>query len=214
MGTLYSEMDTPFDKRQLRRLLRNDPKTIERWFYTYSDSLYTFVFYRVGKDNQLAADIVQETFLKALRDMQKYDPNRGSMFAWLTLLSKNCVKQALRERGREISYDRIWQDIDSGLLTAFEQIATEPLPDEVIERAETAQLVQMTLANIPANYKHVLKQYYYQLKPPKEIAVSVGVSEGAIKTMLYRARQAFKAAFLRLEKSFNNPDVLEGGPNE
>lgn len=146
--------------------------------------------------------------------MQKYDPNRGSMFAWLTLLSKNCVKQALRERGREISYDRIWQDIDSGLLTAFEQIATEPLPDEVIERAETAQLVQMTLANIPANYKHVLKQYYYQLKPPKEIAVSVGISEGAIKTMLYRARQAFKAAFLRLEKSFNNPDVLEGGPNE
>jgi DNA-directed RNA polymerase specialized sigma24 family protein len=71
----------------------------------------------------------------------------------------------------------------------------------------------MTLANIPANYKHVLKQYYYQLKPPKEIAVSVGVSEGAIKMMLYRARQAFKTAFLRLEKSFNNPDTMTGGPD-
>jgi len=207
-------MDTPFDKKMLRRLLRNEPKAIEPWFYTYSDSLYTFVFYRVGKDNQLAADIVQETFLKALKDIQKYDPNRGSMFAWLTLLSKNCIKHTLRERGREISYDRIWQDIDSGLLTAFEQIATEPLPDEVIEKAETVQLVQMTLANIPANYKHVLKQYYYQLKPPKEIARAVGVSEGAIKTMLYRARQAFKAAFLRLEKSFKNPDLLQGGLDE
>jgi len=136
------------------------------------------------------------------------------MFAWLTLLSKNFIKHTLRERGREISYDRIWQDIDSGLLTAFEQIATEPLPDEVIEKAETAQLVQMTLANIPANYKLVLKQYYYQLKQPKEIALAVGVSEGAIKMMLYRARQAFKAAFLRLEQSFNNPDLLEGGSSE
>jgi len=207
-------MDTLFGKRQLRRLARGNTQAIEQWFHAYSDTLYTFIFYRVGRDNQLAADVVQETFLKALRDMQKYDPKRGSMFAWLTLLSKNCIKRTLRERGREISYDRIWQDIDSGLLTAFEQIATEPLPDEVIERAETAQLVQMTLANIPANYKDVLKQYYYQLKPPKEIALAVGVSEGAIKTMLYRARQAFKAAFLRLEKSFNNPGTAKGGLDE
>jgi len=206
-------MDTLFDKKQLRQLLRNDPKAIEHWFYTYSDSLYTFVFYRVGKDSRFAADIVQETFLKALRDMQKYDLNRGGMFAWLTLLGKNCIKQAFREKGREISYDRIWRDTDSGLLTALGQIATEPLPDEVIEKAETAQLVQMTIANIPANYKHVLKQYYYQLKPPKEIALAMGVSEGDIKTMLHRARQAFKIAFLKLEKSFDNPDILEGGPN-
>ena len=206
-------MNTLFGKRQLKRLTRGNIQTIEQWFYTYSDTLYTFVFYRVGKDSALAADIVQDTFLDGLRRIHLFDPDRGSMFAWLTYLSKNFIKRALREKGREISYDTIWQDIDSGLLTAFEQIATEPLPDEVIEKAETAQLVQMTLANIPANYKHVLKQYYYQLKPPKEIAVSVGVSEGAIKTMLYRARQAFKTAFLRLEKSLNNPDTMTGGPD-
>jgi RNA polymerase sigma-70 factor (ECF subfamily) len=206
-------MNTLFGKRQLKRLARGNTQAIEQWFNTYSDTLYTFVFYRVDKDTALAADIVQETFLDGLRRIHFYDPDRGSMFTWLTYLSKNFIKRALRERGREISYDTTWQNIDSGLLTAFEQIATEPLPDEVIEKAETAQLVQMTLANIPANYKHVLKQYYYQLKPPKEIAVSVGVSEGAIKTMLYRARQAFKAAFLRLEKSLNNPDTMTGGPD-
>lgn len=206
-------MNTLFGKRQLKRLARGNTQAIEQWFNTYSDTLYTFVFYRVGKDPALAADIVQDTFLDGLRRINLYDPDRGSMFTWLTYLSKNFIKRTLRERGREISYERIWQDIDSGLLTAFEQIATEPLPDEVIEKAETAQLVQMTLANIPANYKHVLKQYYYQLKPPKEIAVSVGVSEGAIKTMLYRARQAFKTAFLRLEKPLNNPDTMTGGPD-
>ncbi|MHC5062074.1 MAG: RNA polymerase sigma factor [Planctomycetota bacterium] len=207
-------MNTLFTKRQLRKLAKGNAQAIEQWFDAYADSLYTFVFYRVGKDSTLAADIVQDTFLDGLRRIHLFDPDRGSMFTWLTYLSRNLIKSTLRERGRETSYEEIWQDIDSGLLTAFEQIATEPLPDEVIEKEETAQLVQMTLANIPANYKHVLKQYYYQLKPPKEIAVSVGVSEGAIKTMLYRARQAFKAAFLRLEKSFNNPDVAEGGSNE
>jgi len=207
-------MDTLFGKKQLRRLLQGDGEAIEAWFHSYCDTLYTFVYYRVSKNGQVAKDIVQETFLKALERIRQYDPKRGSMFAWLTLLSKNCIKQTLRAKGREISYDRIWQDIDSGLLRAFEQIATEPLPDELIEQAETAELVQMTLANIPANYKYVLKEYYYQLRPPKEIAASVGVSEGAIKTMLYRARQAFKAAFLRLEKSFNYPDATTGGLDE
>lgn len=207
-------MDTLFGKRQLRRLVRKDPKAIERWFHAYSDTLYTFVYYRLGKDANLSADIVQETFLKAIKRIRHYDPKRGSMFAWLTYLSKNFIKKALRERARETSYERLWQDVDSGLLRAFEQIATEPLPDELIEKAETAELVQMTLANIPANYKYVLKEYYYRLKPPKEIAVSVGVSEGAVKTMLYRARQAFRAAFLRLEKSFNYPDIAKGGLDE
>jgi len=81
-------MDTLFGKRQLRRLVRKDPKAIERWFHAYSDTLYTFVYYRLGKDANLSAEIVQETFLKALKRIRHYDPKRGSMFAWLTYLKQ------------------------------------------------------------------------------------------------------------------------------
>ena len=207
-------MTKEFDKKYLAKLACRDGKAIERWFGAYCDALYTFVYYRVEKDAELAADIVQETFTEAIRQIDRYDAEKGSMFAWLTYLSKNHITKALRVRGRHLSYEDSWGSVDGRLLRCFELIATEPLPDEIVERKETAQLVQMTLANIPANYKQVLKDYYYQRKAVKEIAILQGVSEGAIKALLFRARKAFKEAFIKLGESFNGPDVVKGGSNE
>jgi len=204
-------MAQDFDKADLTRLRQQDSAAIEHWFSTYCDGLYSFVYYRVGKDAGLAADIVQETFVGAVKRIEQYDHLRGSMFAWLTYLSKNHIKKALRQSNREVSYDRLWQDIDARLLVCLTRIATEPLPDEVLERKETAELVQVTLANIPANYKQVLKYYYYQQKALNQIAELLGISDGAAKALLYRARKAFKEAFLRLGTSFSGPEVVKGG---
>ncbi|MHC4458338.1 MAG: RNA polymerase sigma factor [Planctomycetota bacterium] len=204
-------MEGLFDNKDLPGLLKRDAKAVERWFQAYSDTLYTFIYYRVARDSDLAADIVQETFVQALRKIKDYDSQRGSMLAWLTYLCKNNIKKALRTRGKLVSYEQMWQEIDACLLRAYELIATEPLPVEVLERQETAELVQMTLANIPGNYKLVLTEHYYRRKALKEIALSMGISEAAVKSLLHRARDAFKVTFLKLSKSFNGPFVGIGG---
>lgn len=204
-------MDILFDERDLQRLLTGDVEVVEKWFRTYSDTLYTFAYYRVGKDTDAAAEVVQETFVQALRKIENYDSQRGSMLVWLTYLCKNNIKKALRARRRHTSYEQMWQEIDVCLLRAYELIASEPLPVEILERQETAELVRMTLANIPGNYKLVLTEHYWQRKALKEIAISMGVSEGAVKTMLHRARQAFKVTFLKLTKSLSAPEAGIGG---
>jgi len=204
-------MDGIFDKRQLARLTRRRPKAVERWFRAYADTLYTFVYYRTGRDADLAADIVQETFAGAIGQIEKFDSKKGSMYAWLTYLSKNHIAKALRIKGRHVSYEQSRQSGDSGLRQCFELIATEPLPDEIIEQKETAELVQVTLANIPPNYREVLTEYYYEKKALKEIAGTENVSEGAVKALLYRARQAFREAFLRLGKTVNGAKLPGGG---
>ncbi len=190
---------------------RRCPEAIERWFKCYADSLYTFIYYRAAMDADCAAELVQETFLAALRQIDRYDPQKGSMFVWLTWLSKNHITRALRAKGRQIPYEQVWRDIDAGLLQAFQKIATEPLPDEILQRQETAQLVQMTLVNIPANYKAVLRARYYHKKSVEQIANCLGISEGAVRTLLHRARKAFAEAFVRLDRSFNGSWPLEGG---
>ena len=206
-------MDRLSNKRELKKLRQRDAGAIARWFRTYCDMLYTFVYYRVDKDANLASDIVQETFIGAIDKINDYDEQKGSMYAWLTYASKNHIRRALRARGRHLSYDQLWQQVDTSLLRCFEQIATEPLPDEVLQRKETAELVQMTLANIPANYRDVLNDYYYGRKVIKEIAALHGASEGAVRVLLYRARKAFREALLRLDKSFG-PEIVKGGLNE
>ncbi len=204
-------MDVLFDQIDIARLRIRDTEAVRKWFHAYSDALYTFVYYRVGKDSDTAADVVQETFLQGLRKIANYDSQRGSMLVWLSYLCKNNIKKALRAKYRHKSYEQVWQEIDQCLLQAYELIATEPLSDEILEREETAELVRMTLANIPGNYKLVLTEHYYQQKALREIAVSMGVSEGAVKVMLHRARDAFRVAFLRLLKSFDNPETSRGG---
>ena len=149
--------------------------------------------------------------MQALRKIADYNPQRGTMLVWLTYICKNNIKKALRAKHRHISFEQVWREIDRCLLRSYELIATEPLPDEILEREETMELVRMTLANIPGNYKLVLTEYYYQQKALKEIANSMGVSEGAVKVMLHRARDAFRATFLRLTKPFDNPEISTGG---
>lgn len=185
-------------------------EAVEKWFRTYSDSLYTFTYYRVGKNADVAAEVVQETFVQALRKINNYDAQRGSMLVWLTYLCKNNIRRALRCRRRHLSYEQVWRKIDHCLLQAYELIATDPLPHEILERQETAELVRMTLANIPGNYKSVLTERYYYQKALREIATSMGVSEEAVKVMLHRAREAFRVTFLKLLKSLDNAQLLTG----
>ncbi len=207
-------MNGLFPKSELRLLQQKDAKAMDRWVRDHADALYTFIFYRACKDADLAADVVQETFAEALKKLKKYDPNRGSMLAWLTTLSKNKIKKALRARRKHVSYEQAWLEIDTCLLRAYERIATEPLPHEILETKETAELVQMTLANIPGNYKHVLAQYYHHQKTIKEIAASLEISDGAVKALLHRARKAFKEAFLKLTDSMGGREISIEVPHE
>ena len=194
---------------ELKELKRRTPRAIEGWFNTYADKLYTFIFYRVGKDGDLASELVQETFVTAIKKIDEFDPDRGSMCTWLSLLSKNHISKALKEKDRERSYEQAWAKLDKGLAEAFTKIATQPLPDELLSRKETAESVQMTLANIPANYKAALKAHYYHKKSISEMAACLKSSEGAVKTLLHRARKAFEEAFIRLDESMNSG--LSGG---
>ncbi len=190
-------MEHELDTFYLERLQGRDRRAIQEWFEGFADSLYTYVFYRVDGDGQTAADVVQDTFLEALAHIDQYDPDRGTMAAWLTTLSRNHITRALKTRGRFATVTH-WQSVDADLIARFQHLATEQLPTEVLERKEIQDLVQMTLASIPGNYRKVLVLHYHRGLSLRDIASRARKSEGAVKVLLHRARQAFKEAFSRL----------------
>jgi DNA-directed RNA polymerase specialized sigma24 family protein len=49
------------------RLRRREKEEVVRWFDAFSDPVYGFIFYRVGRDADLAGDVAQETFVTALQ---------------------------------------------------------------------------------------------------------------------------------------------------
>jgi len=190
-------MEHELDTSHLGRLQSREPHAIQEWFEAFADCLYTYVFYRVDGDEQTAADVVQDTFVEALAHIDQYDPERGTMAAWLTTLSRNHITRALKARGRFAAVAH-WKSVDADLLASFQRLATEQLPQEALEKKETRDLVQMTLASIPGNYRKVLVLHYHRGLSLRDIASRAGKSEGAVKVLLHRARQAFKEAFSRM----------------
>jgi RNA polymerase sigma factor (sigma-70 family) len=203
-------MEPTLSESTLDALYLGEPAAVEDWFYRFADPLYTFIYYRVSANPDLAAEITQETFVKALDDIQEYNPGRGSMLTWLTTLSRNIIRKHLGDRASSIPNSPA---ISGDLVILYEQIATEPLPDEVLLQKETADLVRATLTTIPGNYNQVLYDYYWRSMDLRAISRLRGLSESSVKSLLYRARLAFKETFTHLAGSLYHGPSPKGGQN-
>ncbi|MBL9020066.1 MAG: sigma-70 family RNA polymerase sigma factor [Myxococcales bacterium] len=186
----------------LRAAQAGDTGAIGRFYDEHVDGLYAFVFYRVGRDQSLAEDVVQETFAVALSKKADYDPDRGSVKSWLTVLSRNVIRDHLRAHKRSDELSTTWERIDATLAQTFAAMAERPLPGEVLERAETRDLVHMAVANLPDQYRTVLTRKYVDGESLETLSGELGISVDATKSLLARARRAFRDTFATLSANF------------
>jgi len=182
-------------RREAAALKRREPRATEAWFLAHADQVYSFVFYRVGKDPEVAADVVQETFLAALDRIDQYDPDRGSMTVWLMYLARNSIRSANRHRSRMTTDSEIWERIDAKLVQSSLDLVADPLPLDLLERREAAELVQITLAHLPESHRWALVEHYFKHRSLADMAAQNDMTEGAVKSLLFRARNAFRTAF-------------------
>lgn len=180
-----------------------DRRALARLYDDHVDGLYAFVFYRVGGDAALAEDVVQETFAQALRRQAEYDEGRGSVATWLSTLSRNVIRDHLRAHRRGDELAGAWQQIDQSLGQTFAAMAQSPLPGEVLQRNETRDLVNMAIANLPEAYRSALTRKYVEGESLDQIAASLGISVDAAKSLLARARRAFRETFSALSHTFS-----------
>lgn|SRR5690349_9025801 len=199
IGSLWTRLRGP--SKDLRAAGRGDADAIGRFYDANVDGLYAFVYYRVGRDASLAEDVVQNTFALAIERAKDYDPARGSVGAWLTTLSRNVIRDHLRAHRRADELAQTWDRIDRSLSQVYQALADEPLPGEVLERAETRDLVNMAIAHLPEQYRTVLARKYVDGEPLETLASELGISVDATKSLLARARRAFRDTFAALGKT-------------
>ncbi len=189
------------DAENLKRIAHGDADALEVWFYRCKDDLYSFVYYRVGGDEDLAADATQATFALALERLRDFDSDKGTMTNWLRFLSRNIIRDTLARHRRGVQLQAVWDRIDDSLRGAYEQIDSELLPDEVLQRDETRELVAVALTNIPPNYRDVLQAKYVDNQSLDDMATQQETTIDAVKSMLRRARAAFRDCFLTIAKT-------------
>jgi RNA polymerase sigma-70 factor, ECF subfamily len=201
--SLFARLFRSQPSSDLRAARAGDREAITRFYDAHVDGLYTFVYYRVGRDTALAEDVVQETFTVALSRQADYDPARGSVGSWLTVLSRNVIRDHLRAHKRSDELAHAWDKIDATLAQTFAAMAERPLPGEVLERAETRDLVHMAIANLPEQYRNALTRKYVDGESLETLAGELGISVDAAKSLLARARRAFRDTFATLSANLS-----------
>jgi RNA polymerase sigma-70 factor (ECF subfamily) len=153
----------------------------ERLFDEYQGAILNYL-YRMVNDRDRAEELTQDVFVKAYRALRRL-PADANERAWLYRIATNTAYDRLR-RARLIRWLPLLENKDSLVMSGDRG-------SNIAER----EAVQEGLAQLKPLYRAPLILYSVQGYSVAEIAEMLGISEGAVKTRLYRAREKFRKAY-------------------
>lgn len=174
-------------ERALRRaVLAGDEAAWRFWYEECFERLHAYVRWRSGGRADLADDVIQETWLIAVRRIRSFDPEEGSFLGWLRGIAGNVLRNQLRAR-------RVRK--------------TERLPNGIAgvgaerEHRDRAEQLAMALMDLSDRYENVLRAKYLEGHSVAEIAAMCNETPKAIESLLTRARIALREAYQRRESN-------------
>jgi RNA polymerase sigma-70 factor (ECF subfamily) len=157
----------------------------------YKDTLTNYLNLMVGNQD-VAADLAQETFIRVYRKIHSYS-NIYQFSTWLYRIATNLAIDELRFRKRrgQVFYNNVW---DNSPRSEFErpemQISDSRLgPGDQVLRKESSQLLGDAIRSLPERYRTAFIMKEVQELPYETIAQVLRCSTGTIKSRLHRARE-------------------------
>lgn len=158
-----------------------DQRAMATLYERYSSVVYAIAL-RVLGDTGAAEDVLQDVFMQLWRNPAAFDASRGSLGAWLAVITRNRAIDALRKRRPE-------NDIEDVVISVEPDLAAEA------ERSRVGEKVRAILGTMPAPQRKALELAYYEGLTHTEIAEKTGEPLGTIKTRI-------RAGLLSLRKAF------------
>ncbi|HXQ44109.1 MAG TPA: sigma-70 family RNA polymerase sigma factor [Acidimicrobiales bacterium] len=153
-----------------------DEEGLRAAFLAHSGELYGYAR-RSLSDAGAAEEVVQETFIRAWRARERFDPDLGSLRTWLFAIERRIVIDHARSR-------------------ALRQ--TSPLPADLvqvgddIEKALVGWQVEEALRRLRPEHRQVLVETYYRGRAGREVAMELGIPEGTVRSRLFYALQSLR----------------------
>jgi RNA polymerase sigma-70 factor (ECF subfamily) len=186
----------PSDVELVRAYRAGDIHAFEELHRRYVASIYRLVRRKLG-DALLAEDIAQETFMKALRMLDRVDDS-FNFGGWVHTVARNLCFDELRRRQRDLRADG-GDDDDDDLMANLPSTSKGFDPVQVQESNELRRQVWAVSQRLPEKYRLVLTLRELQDLSYRQIARTLKMSESAVETLLYRARLRFKEEFISAE---------------
>ena len=171
------------------RLRAGESEAIRILFNTYFDSVYSFIYHNVDRDHNITEDIVQETFLNAIKSARRFK-GKSHVYTWLIGIARHKIGDYYRLTKKEHSRSiRPQGDLSQD---SEELMDNSTSIEESLELDQDNLAVEQTLRRLPFHYRQVLWLKYVEELSVINIGQIMGRSSKSIEGLLYRAREAFK----------------------
>ncbi len=157
--------------------------------------VYSFALGLVGQEFA-AEDITQEVFLKAWKNIRRYDSTLSKFKTWLLRIARNTCIDYLRKRKSipfsELASPYADDGADTAALFAERIPDPDPLPDEILAQAESAEAVVRAVEQLSPRQREVLTLHYTEHLTFEEIGHVLGQPTNTVKSRHHRALAALR----------------------
>ena len=176
----------------IRRAQHGDDKAFENLVETYQRPVFSLCYRMLGNSSD-AEDAAQESFIRAYRNLKRYDPNRSFATWLLSIASHYCIDCMRKRRLPTVSTDALPEEIIPDHNT--------PNPERELRNQEKESLVQDLMKDLkPVDRAAVVLRYWHEYSEA-EIAEALGLTVSAVKSRLYRARKTLADIWLSSENA-------------
>ena len=182
MSTAPSAKDQPqvTDSMLIARIRAGDEDALAALHDRYAQIVYSVALRVLGETTQ-AEDILQEIFLQLWRNPQTFDSNRGSLGAWLAVITRHRAIDHLRRRRPETDIEDVIVAVDTRL-------------EQTTDRNMTIAKIRTAVERLPVEQRKPLEMAFFEGLTHSEIAGKTGEPLRTIKTRI-------RSALLTLRKA-------------
>lgn len=175
-------MSTELENNIIDLLQKNDKRALELLYENYSGALLG-VAIKITKDDALAEDVLQESFIKIWRYSHKYDANKAKLFTWLYRITRNTAIDKLRSINSK-AHNEVQID-NPNVYT----VPTFSLNQDTLDLREHVN-------KLDEKYRIVLEALFFEGMTQQEASEELDIPLGTIKSRL-------KIALRELKKIYN-----------
>lgn len=170
------------DEELVRVVREKDKELYRKVIERYEEKLLRYAGYLVG-DYEVAADVVQESFIKAYQNLWSFDVKR-KFSSWIYRIVHNQAVNSMKKRSKEIQIEDIeWL---SGEVEGNGNV------EEQFEEKELAEMIGECMEKLPLKYSEPLTLYFIEEKKYEEISDILRIPVGTVGIRISRGKEALK----------------------
>ena len=183
------------DERTIvQQAAQGDEAAFEQLILQYQKPVYN-IAYRMCGNAEDAYDLAQEAFLNAWRGLPNFQFD-AAFSTWLYRLTSNACISYLRARKRRTAVSAVFLD-EEGETQELPLPDPAPLPEERVIRREEHEQIEAALNELEVEYREALCLCVYGGQSYQQIAETLGVKEGTVKSRIFRAREKLRKKLLQ-----------------